>query len=228
MSATDDLLKLKNEEKARHLMQFYKTKKGQYAYGDKFLGICVPQTRQIAKKHYTTTDFDRLQLMLENEYHEVRLCALLMMVLLYENTDNKNEVLNLYINNTHHINNWDLVDLSAPKIVGTDYIKSKNPEIIRMLAQKDNLWAQRISVVSQQSVIKTGDFQLMFELAQKFLFHKHDLMQKAVGWMLREVGKQNERALLDFLDKNYKNMPRTMLRYSIERLTPQQKKYYMS
>ncbi len=218
----------KDENKASHLMRFFKTAKGQYGYGDKFLGICVPANRIIAKKYYKNIALDYLQEMLNNPYHEIRLCALLMMVLLYEKTDKKKEILNLYVKNTERINNWDLVDLSAPKIIGANYIETKNPKIINELAQKDHLWSQRIAVVSQQSVIKSGDFSIILELAQKFLEHKHDLMQKALGWMLREVGKKDEKTLLDFLDKHHKIMPRTMLRYSIERLTPQQKKYYMS
>ena len=228
MGAIEDLKNLENKEKAQHLMKFFKTKKGQYGYGDMFLGICVPNNRVIAKKYYDKVTLDYLQNMLNDPYHEIRLCALLMMVLIYEKTDKKEEILNLYVKNTHRINNWDLVDLSAPKIIGANYIETKNPKIINELAKSNHLWSQRIAVVSQQSVIKSGDFSIILELAQKFLEHKHDLMQKALGWMLREMGKKDEKTLLDFLDKYHKTMPRTMLRYSIERLTPQQRKHYMS
>lgn len=228
MGAIEDLKNLENKEKAQHLMKFFKTKKGQYGYGDMFLGICVPNNRVIAKKYYDKVTLDYLQNMLNDPYHEIRLCALLMMVLIYEKTDKKEDILNLYVKNTHRINNWDLVDLSAPKIIGANYIETKNPKIINKLAKSNHLWSQRIAVVSQQSVIKSGDFSIILELAQKFLEHKHDLMQKALGWMLREVGKKDEKTLLNFLDKYHKTMPRTMLRYSIERLTPQQRKYYMS
>lgn len=228
MGAIEDLKNLENKEKAQHLMKFFKTKKGQYGYGDMFLGICVPNNRVIAKKYYDKVTLDYLQNMLNDPYHEIRLCALLMMVLIYEKTDKKEDILNLYVKNTHRINNWDLVDLSAPKIIGANYIETKNPKIINKLAKSNHLWSQRIAVVSQQSVIKSGDFSIILELAQKFLEHKHDLMQKALGWMLREVGKKDEKTLLNFLDKYHKTMPRTMLRYSIERLTLQQRKYYMS
>ena len=228
MGAIEDLKNLENKEKARHLMKFFKTKEGQYGYGDLFLGICVPDNRVIAKKYYNKITLDYLQNMLNDPYHEIRLCALLMMVLIYEKTDKKEKILNLYVKNTHRINNWDLVDLSAPKIIGANYIETKNPKIINELAKSNHLWSQRIAVVSQQSVIKSGDFSIILELAQKFLEHKHDLMQKALGWMLREMGKKDEKTLLDFLDKYHKTMPRTMLRYSIERLTPQQRKHYMS
>lgn len=228
MGAIEDLKNLENKEKAQHLMKFFKTKKGQYGYGDMFLGICVPNNRVIAKKYYDKVTLDYLQNMLNDPYHEIRLCALLMMVLIYEKTDKKEDILNLYTKNTHRINNWDLVDLSAPKIIGANYIETKNPKIINKLAKSNHLWSQRIAVVSQQSVIKSGDFSIILELAQKFLEHKHDLMQKALGWMLREVGKKDEKTLLNFLDKYHKTMPRTMLRYSIERLTLQQRKYYMS
>ncbi len=227
MNAVQELLNLKDEEQAKHLMQFFKTGKGQYGEGDKFLGIRVPQTRNIVKKYYNNINFDQIQEMLDSPYHEIRLCALLIMVSLYKK-NNDERIVKLYIKNVKNINNWDLVDLTAPKIIGTYYLKTHDRTIIDNLADSGHLWSERIAVVSQWSVVKNGEFDLLLELCEKFLTHKHDLMHKATGWILREAGKKDEKVLLGFLDKHAKVMPRTMLRYSIEKLTPEQRKFYMS
>lgn len=227
MNAAQELLKLKNDELAQHLMRFFKTGKGQYGERDKFLGIRAPKTREIAKKYYKTTPLTEIQRMLDNPYHEIRLCALLMMVFIYEKTDRKEEIVNLYLKNTKNINNWDLVDNTAHKIIGAHYIKTKNPEIIKKLAESNHLWSERIAVVAQWSIVKTKEYALLLDLCEKFLTHRHDLMHKAVGWMLREAGKQDEAVLLGFLDKHCKTMPRTALRYAIERLSPGLRQYYM-
>ena len=227
MNAAQELLKLKNDELAQHLMRFFKTGKWQYGEGDKFLGIRAPKTREIAKKYYKTTPLTEIQRMLDNPYHEIRLCALLMMVFIYEKTDRKEEIVNLYLKNTKNINNWDLVDNTAHKIIGAHYIKTKNPKIIKKLAESNHLWSERIAVVAQWSIVKTKEYALLLDLCEKFLTHRHDLMHKAVGWMLREAGKQDEAVLLGFLDKHCKTMPRTALRYAIERLSPGLRQYYM-
>lgn len=227
MDAVQELLSLKNDELAQHLIRFFKTGKGQYGEGDKFLGIRAPKTREIAKKYYKTTPLTEIQRMLDNPYHEIRLCALLMMVFIYEKTDRKEEIVNLYLKNTKNINNWDLVDNTAHKIIGAHYIKTKNPEIIKKLAESNHLWSERIAVVAQWSIVKTKEYALLLDLCEKFLTHRHDLMHKAVGWMLREAGKQDEAVLLGFLDKHCKTMPRTALRYAIERLSPGLRQYYM-
>lgn len=227
MDAVQELLSLKNDELAQHLIRFFKTGKGQYGEGDKFLGIRAPKTREIAKKYYKTTPLTEIQGMLDNPYHEIRLCALLMMVFIYKKTDRKEEIVNLYLKNTKNINNWDLVDNTAHKIIGAHYIKTKNPEIIKKLAESNHLWSERIAVVAQWSIVKTKEYALLLDLCEKFLTHRHDLMHKAVGWMLREAGKQDEAVLLGFLDKHCKTMPRTALRYAIERLSPGLRQYYM-
>lgn len=228
MNIKDELLKLKNDTQAQHLMRFFKTQKGQYGEGDRFLGIRVPKTREIAKKYYKSVSNKELQEMLNNEYHEIRLCALLMMVLIYEKTDCKKDIVKLYLDNTKNINNWDLVDLTAPKIIGAHYLDTKDDSIIQKLANSKHLWSERIAIVSQLSVLKANEFSLLIKLCEKFLSHKHDLIHKALGWMLREAGKKDEKVLFSFLDKHYKTMPRTALRYSIEKLTPKQKKFYMA
>lgn len=223
----DEILSLKNDEQAEHLSRFFKTGKGQYGEGDLFLGIKVPVTRSIAKKYYQDVSIQQIKELIKNPYHEVRLLALMLMVFVYEKTDNKEEVFNLYLKNVQYINNWDLVDLSAPKIVGRHCFENGCNEQIYKLSSSKHLWSERISVVASHYMIKRGDFFLILDLSEKFLNHKHDLMHKAVGWMLREMGKVDEKPLYEFLDKYHKVMPRTMLRYSLERLSQEKKKHYM-
>lgn len=227
MKIIEEVKSLEDEAQAKHLQRFFKTGKGQYGEGDLFLGIKVPQTRLIAKKYYETTSLEQIQELMQSPYHEIRLLALLLMVFIYEKKGNKKEVFELYLKNVNYINNWDLVDLSCPKIVGNFVFENKNYEKIHELSEKNHLWSNRISVVSTHYFIKKGDFSLTLELSEKFLTNKHDLMQKAVGWMLREMGKVDEKPLYDFLDKFHKTMPRTMLRYSLERLPKDKRLYYM-
>lgn len=228
MEVLDEIKSFASDEQAMHLSRFFKTAKGQYGEGDIFLGIKVPVVRAIAKKYYKTITLSDIQILITNPYHEVRLLALLLMVFVYENTDLKEEIFNLYLKNIQYINNWDLVDLSCPKLVGNYVYVNKVPDIIYKLADSSHLWSNRIAVVSQYYFIKRGDFSILLELSEKFLTHKHDLMHKAVGWMLREMGKVDEKTLLQFLDKHYKVMPRTMLRYAIERLPIEKRLYYMN
>lgn len=222
-----EIMSFTDEDKSRHLQRFFKTGKGQYGEGDLFLGINVPIVRYIAKKHYNSASLSDIEKLLHNKYHEVRLLALLIMVLVYEKTEKKKEILDLYLKNVQYINNWDLVDLSAPKIVGHFTYENKNNKMIYDLSDSSHLWSERIAVVSQYYLIKRGQFSLITELSEKFLTHKHDLMHKAIGWMLREMGKVDINSLYSFLDKHYKVMPRTMLRYSIEKLAPEKRKHYM-
>ena len=228
MEILEEIISLKNDEKAAHLLRFFKTGKGQYGEGDLFYGITVPDIRNISKKYYSTMSIDNLQELIQNPYHEVRLAALLTAVFLYEKKGQTNEIFNFYFKNVNYINNWDLVDLSAPKIVGRQIWETKINEPIYELANSNHLWSERISVVSQYYLLKRNDFSLLLELSEKFLTHNHDLMHKAVGWMLREMGKVDENPLCEFLDKHYRRMPRTMLRYSLERLPKDKKEYYMS
>lgn len=162
MNAAQELLSLKNDELAQHLMRFFKTGKGQYAEGDKFLGIRAPKTREIAKRHYKTTPLIEIQNMLDNPYHEIRLCALLMMVFIYEKTNSKEDIVNLYLKNTKNINNWDLVDNTAHKIIGAHYIKTKNPKIIKKLAESNHLWSERIAVVAAMEHCKNKRIRTAF------------------------------------------------------------------
>jgi len=227
MDILEEIKSLADEEQAQHLKRFFKTGKGEYGEGDLFLGIKVPITRAIAKKYYPSISLEKIDELIKNPYHEVRLLALLLMVFVYEKTETKEDVIELYLKNIQYINNWDLVDLSAPKIIGHCIYESKDAQSIYELADTNHLWSNRIAVVSTLYLIKKGEFSQILELSEKFLTHKHDLMHKAVGWMLREMGKVDEKPLCTFLDKHHKTMPRTMLRYSIERLSTDKKKHYM-
>lgn len=227
MDILDEIIAHGNKEDAAHLSRFFKSGKGEYGEGDIFLGIKVPVVRSVAKKYYKEITLDDIQILIKNPYHEVRLMALMLMVFVYEKTEQKQEIFDLYMANVDYINNWDLVDLSCHKIVGHFLHTNKISEPIHKLANTEHLWSNRIAVVSQYYFIKKGDFTHILALSEKFLTHKHDLMHKAVGWMLREMGKMDEKPLYDFLDKHHKSMPRTMLRYSLEKLPKDKKEHYM-
>lgn len=214
-------------EKRDFLPYFFKTGKGQYGEGDRFLGVVVPDIRKIAKK-YKDISYDEITKLLDNEYHECRLCALLMLVERFKKTkgDGRKEIFDFYLSKTYRINNWDLVDLSAKDIVG-EYLIDKKRSILYHLAESNLLWDQRISILSTFAFIRRGDLDDIFALSAKLLNHKHDLMHKAIGWMLREAGKKDKERLCQFLDAYHKQMPRTMLRYSIEKFTPEERAYYM-
>mgnify|MGYP002529258988 FL=1 len=213
--------------KREYLPNFFKTGKGQYGEGDKFLGVVVPNTRIVAKRH-KDIPFEVMAELLQSEWHECRLCALLMMVERFKKSDEKEReaIYRFYLSQTERINNWDLVDLSAPYIVG-EYLRDKSRDDLYRLAESNLLWEQRIAVVATVTLIRNNDFTDILRLAELLLQHKHDLMQKAIGWMLREMGKKDRDLLLQFLDKYRMVMPRTMLRYSIEKLTEAERKYYM-
>jgi len=214
-------------EKKERLPYFFKTGKGQYGEGDKFLGVVVPDTRTIAKK-YKAIPFEEIKKLLENEYHECRLCALLILVERFKKArgEERKEIVDFYLSHTSRINNWDLVDLSARDIVG-EYLLNKDRSDLYKLAESDLLWDQRIAVVATFAFIRRGDLDDIFALSEKLLKHKHDLMHKAIGWMLREAGKKDKDRLCLFLDHFHKEMPRTMLRYSIEKFTPEERAHYM-
>lgn len=213
--------------KREYLPKFFKTGKGEYGEGDKFLGVVVPNTRLVAKRH-KDAPFDVMAELLQSEWHECRLCALLMLVERFKRSDEKERKLiyDFYLSQTTRINNWDLVDLSAPGIVG-EYLKDKPREELYRLADSGLLWEQRIAVVSTYTLIKNNDFIDILALSERLLHHPHDLMRKAVGWMLREVGKRDEDLLVQFLEKHAKVMPRTMLRYAIEKFPEEERKEFM-
>ena len=222
-----ELKKFGNPEKAKIVSRFFKTGKGQYGEGDIFLGIVVPKTREIARK-YIEIDLNVIEELLKSKIHEERLVSLMILVEKYNKSDDKNKKLiaDFYIKNAKKVNNWDLVDLSAPKILG-NYLFDKDKSILYKLAKSENLWEKRISIVSTHAFIRNNQFSDTIKIAEILLNDKHDLIHKAVGWMLREMGKKDEKELTKFLDENYKKIPRTALRYSIERLDEKKKKFYM-
>ena len=209
------------------LTRFFKTGKGQYGEGDKFLGVTVPNARSVAKMH-KDEPFGVLAALLQSPWHECRLCALLVLVERFKKSDEKERkaIYDFYLSQTSRINSWDLVDLSAPGIVG-EYLKDKSREDLYRLAESSLLWDQRIAVVATYTLIKNHDFIDILALSERLLHHEHDLMRKAVGWMLREMGKRNKDLLVQFLEKHCKTMPRTMLRYAIEKFPDEERREFM-
>lgn len=216
-------------EKAVHLSRFFKTGPGQYGEGDLFLGVIVPQTRSIAKAN-KATPFDELQLLLDSPWHEARLCALLILVYRFQDRkampEEREAIFRFYLKNMRRCNNWDLVDLTCRDIVG-EYLVDKDRSLLYRLAESENLWEQRISIVSTWAFIRRNDFGDTLELSERLIGHKHDLMHKAVGWMLREVGKKERQTLTDFLERNATRLPRTALRYAIEHYPEPERQYFL-
>ena len=222
-----DLNKLEHKEKAKILQRFFKTNKGEYGEGDIFLGIKVPEQRKIANKY--DLNLKQIQELLSSKIHEYRLTALFTLIQKYKkaNQTEKQEIFNFYLKNTNNINNWDLVDLSAPKILG-DYLLNKERTTLYQLAKSNNLWENRISILSTYQFIKNNQFEDTLNISKILLTNKHDLIHKAVGWMLREIGKKDLQILERFLKQHHKQMPRTMLRYSIEKFSKAKRKVYLT
>lgn len=214
--------------KREYLPKFFKTGRGEYGEGDCFLGIVVPNTRLVAKRHKDEPAEVAAEL-LQSPWHECRLCALLMLVERFKKSDEtgRKAIFDFYLTQTARINNWDLVDLSAPYIVG-EYLKDKPRDVLRRLAADPLLWNQRIAVVATMPLIKNGDFTDILALAPPFFHTSHDLMQKAVGWMLREIGKKDKSVLVRFLEEHCQVMPRTMLRYAIEKFATDERRRFMA
>jgi len=221
MTILNDFKALENKEKAVILQRFFKTGKGQYGEGDIFLGITVPKQRELAKK-YKDLNLNELQTLLDSKIHEHRLTALIILTSQYKN--NPETTYNFYLKNTKNINNWDLVDLSAPNIVG-NYLLNKDKSILYTLANSNHLWEKRISIISTFYFIKNNKFDDTLKISEILLKDKHDLIHKAVGWMLREVGKKDKNILVKFLNKH--TLPRTALRYAIEKFPEKERKKYL-
>ena len=230
---TKQLTELADPEIAQHSQRFFKTGDGEYGANDQFLGIRVPILRQTVKQFKDVTLDDALAL-LKSEYHEVRLCAIYFLVALFERasaTSNPNYqqqklIVNAYLANTKYINNWDLVDSSAHKILGK-YLLDKDRTILHTMSFSNDLWEKRISMMATYTFIKENQFADTFRIAETLLNDNHDLIHKIVGWMLREVGNQNKAAEEGFLLLHYKKMPRTMLRYAIEKFSKEERTAYL-
>ncbi len=238
---------LRDERQRTNLMRFFKTAPGEYGYGDEFLGIKVPQTREVVKMalniDHGPLNIDEVPELLMSKWHEVRLCGLLILVDKFERLATKrlvndekairgrDEILTMYLKYADRVNNWDLVDLSAPKILGGWLVIGEGEykrQVLDELAYSDNLWKQRMSIVCTWKTSQMGDPSWCLRYAEIHLHHPHDLMHKAVGWMLREMGKRCSMALLrDFLRQHAHEMPRTMLRYAIEKMSDEERKEWM-
>ena len=219
-----ELRGLSDDEKKTVLPRFFKTGKGEYGEGDRFLGVIVPNTRKVAKNH-KDSPYIVIEMLLESEWHECRLCALLMLIEKYRKEPD--EAVHFYLTHTKGINNWDLVDLSAPYILG-DYLKDKTDRnVLYDLAGSSVMWERRIAVVSTLMLIRDGQLDDTFRLAEMLIDSRHDLMQKSIGWMLREAGKRDEERLVRFLENHRHEMPRTMLRYAIEKFPEPERREFM-
>ncbi len=223
-----ELEQLADPKQATLFQGFFKTGKGQYGEGDIFLGIKVPEQRKVAVK-YKDVSLTEVQKLLKSKIHEHRLVTLLILVGKFQKADpsERLSIFDLYLKNTRYINNWDLVDLSAPYIVGT-YLLDKDRNILYTLAKSTLLWERRIAVLATFTFIRNDDFKDSLKIAEMLLHDDHDLIHKAVGWMLREIGKHDQSTEEKFLKKHYKAMPRTMLRYSIEKFDDKKRKFYMN
>lgn len=240
---------LKNDKQRQILMGFFKTGPGEYGEGDEFLGLKVPQTREVVKQIAQGFSLPEVPMLLTNRWHEVRLCGLLILVAQFEKAATRrlesapeairrrDEILTLYLNYADQANNWDLVDLTAPKILGRwlllptalgDGSEKYKRQVLDQLAKSKNLWRQRMSIVCTWKTSQQGDATWCLRYAEMHLHHPHDLMHKAVGWMLREMGKRVSMNLLrEFLRQHAHEMPRTMLRYAIEKMSETERKQWM-
>lgn len=224
------LLELAVPEKAEFFPKFFKTGKGEYGEGDMFIGVKVPDQRIVAKEYYQKISLNELSELLSSQIHEHRLTALFMLILKFEKAKQqtiKDEIVEFYLNHLQYINNWDLVDTSCYKILGRYAFENQKEDLLKKLSSSDEMWHKRIAVVGTMYYVKKGSFDLMKEIVTQNLTHTHDLMHKANGWLLREMGNKNEAELITYLNKYYKKMPRTCLRYAIEKLDEDLRQDYL-
>ena len=230
IAVIEELEKHKNSGRAVLLSRYFKTGKGQYAQGDMFIGLTVPLQRQIANT-YRNLDLSGIETLLRSPIHEYRLTALIILTLQFSNATpvRQKELYDFYLAHTTYVNNWDLVDLSAPRIIG-GYLLERKPmrRVLYRLAKSVHLWERRSAIMATFPFLRAGDFADTFAISTILLHDPHDLIHKAVGWMLREVGKVNRTAEETFLEKHSRTMPRTMLRYAIEKFSDPARAYYLS
>lgn len=226
----NDLRALGSPKKAAFLSHYFKTGKGQYGEGDQFWGVTMPEIRATVTK-YSTLSIKEWEQLLHSPFHEFRMAALIGLMKRFQKSKKDEEIqqaiFEIYLNNFDNINNWDLVDVSCRDIVGA-YLFDKDRSILYQLAQRPHLWTQRVAIISTSYFIARNQFSDTIRLSEMLLTHKHDLIHKAVGWMLREIGKRDELVLEEFLDTHIKQMPRTALRYAIERFPESKRKYYLT
>lgn len=216
--------------RALNSLRFFKTGKGEYGEGDKFLGITVPIQRKIAKKYYKFLTLEDVEKLLDNQFHELRLTGLIILCEMYKKAKKdrlaQRKIFEFYLKKINRINNWDLVDLSAPNIVG-DFVMKSGEDLLMELAKSKNLWEKRIAIISTLAMIRKRKFGETLAISNYLLHDEHDLIHKAVGWMLREIGKKNKHTLEIFLTTRHKEMPRTMLRYAIEKFPEEERKKWL-
>ena len=230
-----EILAKQDPTQVEGLSRFFKTGKGQYGEGDKFLGIKVPVTREVVKACWKETSFEDLETCIASEYHEMRLAALLTLVEIFKHAKKdkalQQQCVDFYLAHTQYINNWDLVDLSCYELLGT-WLLDKDRTLLYDLARDGKtIWEQRIGMVSTMQLIRHGQVEDTYAIADIFLAKPqplHDLLQKAVGWLLREAGKRDEQRLKDWLSTRYTTMPRTMLRYAIEKFSEEERVRFMN
>lgn len=225
----NELKKRSNPLKKEFFPKFFKAFKGGYGEGDKFLGTTVPETRKVATIFWKDIRIADLVRLLNDPYHEVRLCALFILERNYKKAKSENEKkkwVSVYLDNLDSVNNWDLVDLSAHRILG-NYLLDKDRKLLYLFAKSGKLWRQRVSIITTFAFIRKNDFEDTLSIAEMLLNHPHDMIHKAVGWMLREVGNRDLRTERKFLDRFYKLMPRTMLRYAIEKFNENLRQKYL-
>lgn len=227
-----EITKHANKDKAKLLARYFKTGKGEYGEGDVFLGISVPKLREIAKEFGKDLSIAHIKELLNSEFHEKRMIGLFILIEKYEKSKQKNErekIFDFYLEYAKKgkINNWDLVDLSCRDIVG-NFLLDKPRDLLYKLVKSDNLWERRIAIISTSEFIRHNDFDDTIKISEILLKDGRDLIHKAVGWMLREIGKRDEKVLIYFLDKHARDMPRVMLRYAIERLDEKTRKKYLN
>jgi 3-methyladenine DNA glycosylase AlkD len=224
-----EITKLANPGKATHHLKFFKTGPGEYGEGDRFHGLVMKEQRAIAKKYYAACSISDISRLLQNEYHECRMVALLVLVEQFKRTKDdsiKKNVYECYMDHPDWINNWDLVDVTAPAVPG-QWLLDRNKEILYRWAGEDHLWKQRIAIMSTFTFLRVGRFEDTFAISDLLLHHEHDLIHKAVGWMIREVGNRDGNAERIFLKDRYQGMPRTMLRYAIEKFPEEERKRWL-
>jgi 3-methyladenine DNA glycosylase AlkD len=224
----NELLSVADPDKAAFLSRFFKCGPGQYAEGDVFLGIKVPVVRNVAKHNFDTS-LTELQELLKSKYHEARLCAFVIAAMQFKKAaeEQRSRIYSFFLSNTQYANNWDLVDVTYPHVVG-EYLLDKDRTVLYEFADSNNLWKQRIAIVSTVAFIRKHDFFDTLALSEKLLSHKHDLIHKAVGWMLREVGTRDRDTLSAFIEQNSNKMSRTTLRYAIEHYPEDMRQYFLN
>ena len=223
-----EMLRNADASQVAGLSRFFKTGPGQYGEGDKFLGIKVPVTREVVKRCWRQTSMENLEECISSEYHELRLAALLSLVQMFShNKAQRQAYVVFYLSHTDRINNWDLVDLSCYPLLGVWLLDKDRSLLYDLASQGKTIWEQRIGIVSTMTFIRKGHLDDTFAIADILLHHKHDLIQKAVGWLLREAGKRDKEALEAFLAPRYASMPRTMLRYAIEKFPEEERRKYL-